>query len=58
MDKREIKSLIEAEKAEFHLFLKLSKKLHLSEEEIEKQTDFYLDKLNELKEKLKNSSSE
>lgn len=49
MDKKEIEKLIEEEKAQMRLFLKISKNLKLSPDEIERQTDFYLDRISELK---------
>lgn len=53
MDNNEIKKLIEAEKEQLIAFLKLAGKFQLSQDEIEKQTNFYLEKIIELKQKLK-----
>lgn len=53
MDNEEIKKLLEAEKEQLIAFLKLAEKFQLSQAEIEKQTDFYLEKITELKQKLK-----
>lgn len=53
MDNNEIKKLVEAEKEQLIAFFKLAEKFQLSQEEIEKQTDFYFEKITELKRKLK-----
>lgn len=52
MNKNEIKSQLEAEKQQLAAFLKLAKKFELPAGEIEKQVNFYLDKIAELKRKL------
>lgn len=55
MTKKEIKQLIEEEKHQMHLFLKVAKRLQLTDEEIEKQTDFYLDRISEFQKQYDNS---
>ena len=46
---------LKEEKAQMQLFLKLAKRIGLSDEEIEKQTNFYLDRINELQNQYDNS---
>lgn len=53
MDSKEIKKLIADEERQLVAFLKIAEKAGLSKEEIEKQINFYLDKINELKKELK-----
>jgi len=53
MDNKEIKKLLDEEKKKMILFMKASKKTGLADIEIEKQINFYLDKINELKNKIK-----
>ncbi|HRP54567.1 hypothetical protein [Agriterribacter sp.] len=53
MDNNEIEKLIESEKEQLTAFLKLAEKFQISEEEIEKQINFYLEKISELKQRLK-----
>lgn len=53
MDNNETKKLIEEEKKQLVSFLKIAKKAGLTDAEIEKQTNFFLDKINELKNELK-----
>lgn len=55
MDNKEIERLIEEEKEQLALFLKAAKKFGISDTEIEKQINFYLDRINELKNKIKKS---
>ena len=54
MDNKEIKELIENEEKQLAAFLKIAEKAGLSKAEIEKQINFYLDKINELKKEQKN----
>jgi hypothetical protein len=53
MDAKEIKKLIELEKKKLNDFLKLIQLFELSEKEKEEQINFSLDRINELKQKLK-----
>jgi len=53
MDNREIKKWLNEEKKQLVSFLKIAAKIGLSDSEIEKQINFYLDKINELKKKIK-----
>lgn len=49
MDSKEIKELIAEEKKQIAFFIKIAKESGLKDAEIEKQVNFYLDKINELK---------
>jgi len=53
MNNEEIKEQIEAEKKQLEAFLKIAKKFQLDEKEVEAQINFYLEKITELKKKLK-----
>ena len=53
MDNKEIKRLIGFEEKQLVAFLKITEKADISKGEIEKQINFYLDKINELKKELK-----
>ena len=52
-DSKEIKELIAEEKKQLTSFLRIAKKMKLTREEIEKQLNFFLDKINELKKQQK-----
>lgn len=56
MDSKEIEKLIGDEEKQLSAFLKIAEKAGLSKTQIEKQINFYLDKINELKKELKNNS--
>lgn len=53
MDNKEIKELIAEEKKHLTSFLRIAKKMKLTREKIEKQLNFFLDKINELKKQQK-----
>ncbi|MFT3946879.1 MAG: hypothetical protein QM763_07885 [Agriterribacter sp.] len=53
MNNDEIKNLIKAEKEQLKAFLKMAEKFQFSDDVVEKQINFYLEKLTELKRKLK-----
>jgi hypothetical protein len=53
MNNDEIKKLIETEKEQMIAFLKMAKKFHLSDTIVEKQINFYLEKITMLKQQLK-----
>lgn len=53
MDNKEIRKLLDEEKKQLVSFLKIAGKIGLPDSEIEKQINFYLDKINELKKKIK-----
>lgn len=57
MNKKEIKKQIEDEKTQLQAYLKLAEKFKLPEDEIEKQINFYLEKIAELIKKLNQSSN-
>ena len=52
MDNSEIEKLIKEEKEQMALFLKAAKRFGLPDQEIERQINFYLDRINELKNKM------
>lgn len=56
MDTEEIKRKIEEEKRELSFFLRLVRKYKLDKNDVEKQVNFYLERIYELMQRLKKNS--